>query len=526
MKNLLKIGLTALLLSQVAITSLNAQEVEKIENAFVQTTYKTTKIEGVDIFYREAGSRKNPTLLLLHGFPTSSHMFRDLIPKLSDKYHVIAPDYPGYGNSSMPSVTEFEYTFDHMATIVEKLLRKLSITKYSMYVMDYGAPVGFRIAVANPQKIQSLIIQNGNAYDEGLNNNFWEPIKEYWVDRKAVNKGLDNAWWKNIKAAYKKPNMTNEEALSFLLTAGATKWQYTNGVQDVSKISPDTWNEDQRLDALENLVLNDLENFRTEFFQTIDTAILSSGNISRDSTLKAGEQLQNIILKDNKKQTVKRADVNNLNGEQAWYKNIQVEHPDTGFIYYIQGNEKSFKERAMFLLITQIISTNYYAQIRTDKQLGYIVFATNFNMLEVPGLAFIVQSPNTDGRTLFDETSLFLQQQVEKMKKLSDEDIKQYQSAVVSRLLKKDNTLYQRSSRNWQEIDNLNANFDTKDQLANLVNKLTQEDVQVFFSSLINQKGNSLLIYSSADEQTDKPAHDVLTRLETGATFDYFSNME
>lgn len=248
MKQLAKIGLSALLLSQVALVTLaNAQDNIKTIQVKKQTTYKTVKIEGLNIFYREAGDKNKPTLLLLHGFPTSSHMFRNLIPKLSDKYHVIAPDYPGYGNSSMPSIKEFDYTFDHMAVIIEKLLNKLSIEKYSMYVMDYGAPIGFRIASKNPQNIQSLIIQNGNAYDEGLDNNFWEPIKEYWKDKKAVNKGLDNSWWENVKKAYKKPNMTNEEALSFLLTEGATKWQYTNGVKDLSKISPDTWNEDQRL---------------------------------------------------------------------------------------------------------------------------------------------------------------------------------------------------------------------------------------------------------------------------------------
>jgi len=248
MKKIVKAGLSALLVSQVALTGVaNAQEVEqKIEMA-QQTEFKTEKIAGLDIFYREAGSKDNPTLLLLHGFPTSSHMFRNLIPKLSKKYHVIAPDYPGYGNSSMPSTSEFEYTFDNMSSIVEQLLNKLSIEKYSMYVMDYGAPIGFRLASKNPEQIESLIIQNGNAYDEGLDNNFWEPIKEYWKNRDAVNQGLDNEWWVNVKNAYKKPNMSNKDALSFLLTQGATKWQYTNGVRDVSKISPDAWNEDQRL---------------------------------------------------------------------------------------------------------------------------------------------------------------------------------------------------------------------------------------------------------------------------------------
>ena len=252
MKNTLKMSLIALTLSQLLSVDVALAKVSSSENVQTvvsanQTTYHTEQIEGQSIFYREAGSRNNPTILLLHGFPTSSHMFRDLIPKLSQNYHVIAPDYPGYGNSSMPSVDEFEYTFDHMASIVEQLLMKKSINKYSMYVMDYGAPIGFRIASANPEKIQSLIVQNGNAYNEGLDNNFWEPIKEYWKDKKAVNKGLDNDWWKNIKAAYKQPEMTNEDALRFLLTKGATTWQYTNGVRDTSKISLDAINEDQRL---------------------------------------------------------------------------------------------------------------------------------------------------------------------------------------------------------------------------------------------------------------------------------------
>jgi pimeloyl-ACP methyl ester carboxylesterase len=142
---------------------------------------KTITIDGLDIFYREAGPKTAPTLLLLHGFPTSSHMFRDLIPALADKYHVIAPDYPGFGYSSMPKVNEFDYSFDNLASVVEKFTEKVGLTRYSLYLMDYGAPVGFRIAAKHPERIETLIIQNGNAYDEGINNIFWEPIKEYWI---------------------------------------------------------------------------------------------------------------------------------------------------------------------------------------------------------------------------------------------------------------------------------------------------------------------------------------------------------
>jgi len=189
-----------------------------------QTKFRTAKIDGLDIFYREAGPKNAPTVLLLHGFPTSSQMVRNLIPKLSEKYHVIAPDYPGYGFSSMPKVDEFQYTFDRMADIVEKLLAQKKIDRYSLYLMDYGAPVGFRIAARNPKKVDSLIIQNGNAYEEGLRE-FWKPLKAYWKNK----------------------TKENEKALRGLLTLDATKWQYTHGVRDTSTISPDNWDHVQPL---------------------------------------------------------------------------------------------------------------------------------------------------------------------------------------------------------------------------------------------------------------------------------------
>ena len=189
-----------------------------------QVTYHTKKVHGVEVFYREAGPKDAPAIVLLHGFPTSSHMFRDLIPKLADKYHVIAPDYPGYGNSAMPSIDEFEYTFDNMANVVDTLLQELRVQKYSLYLMDYGAPVGFRLATRHPERVESLIIQNGNAYDEGLRE-FWKPLKAYW----------------------KEQTPKNAQALKGLLTIDATKWQYTHGVRNADVISPDTWGHVQPL---------------------------------------------------------------------------------------------------------------------------------------------------------------------------------------------------------------------------------------------------------------------------------------
>jgi pimeloyl-ACP methyl ester carboxylesterase len=237
--------LTPMVASQSSIAQTPSQTAQQPATSAV--SYKTVTIDGLDVFYREAGPKTAPTLLLLHGFPTSSHMFRDLIPALADKYHVIAPDYPGFGYSSMPKVNEFDYSFDNLANVVEKFTKQVGLTKYSLYVMDYGAPIGFRLAAKHPERIESLIIQNGNAYDEGIDNIFWEPIKEYWKDRGAVNKGLDNAFWKNVKIAYNNPNLPNEDALRFVGTLGATKWQYTNGVRNVESISPDTWGHVQPL---------------------------------------------------------------------------------------------------------------------------------------------------------------------------------------------------------------------------------------------------------------------------------------
>jgi len=188
------------------------------------TLYKIVNIDGLEIFYREAGPKDAPALILLHGFPTSSHMYRNLITELSGSYHVIAPDYPGFGYSSMPTVGEFDYTFDNLAVVVDKFINKLGIDKYSLYLQDYGAPVGFRIAVKNPEKVEALIIQNGNAYDEGLRD-FWIPLKAYWKEK----------------------TLTNAEPLKRFLNLDATKWQFTHGVRNVETISPDNWDHVQPL---------------------------------------------------------------------------------------------------------------------------------------------------------------------------------------------------------------------------------------------------------------------------------------
>ncbi|WP_235010887.1 alpha/beta fold hydrolase [Aquimarina sp. AU119] len=205
-------------------------DVHSTKSVYGSTTYKTIEVNGLDIFYREAGSKNKPTILLLHGYPTSSHMFRNLIVQLSNDYHVLAPDYPGYGRSEQPLMSEFDYTFDNMAIIVEGFLEALKVEKFSVYLMDYGAPVGFRIASKYPDRIESLLIQNGNAYEEGITD-FWNPLKKYWNDY----------------------SVENGKALEGFHNIDGLKWQYTNGVKDVSKISPDNWQIDlQHLTRKEN----------------------------------------------------------------------------------------------------------------------------------------------------------------------------------------------------------------------------------------------------------------------------------
>jgi pimeloyl-ACP methyl ester carboxylesterase len=190
----------------------------------VKVHYNTVRIQGIDVFYREAGAKTAPVLLLLHGFPTSSNMFRNLIPRLAQSFRVIAPDYPGYGFSGTPDRKDFKYTFENQTTIVEELTKELKLDSYALYVMDYGAPIGYRLALRHPEKITGIVVQNGNAYDEGLLK-FWDPIKKYWNEA----------------------TQENRLALTFMVSPETTKWQYQNGVADTTLLDPTTWAFDQAL---------------------------------------------------------------------------------------------------------------------------------------------------------------------------------------------------------------------------------------------------------------------------------------
>lgn len=184
-------------------------------------SYKYETVDGVEIFYREAGDPSNPAIVLLHGFPSSSHQYRLLLSELSDDYHVIAPDYPGFGSSGFPSPDDYDYSFDNLAVTVGKFLEQKDIDRFSMYIQDYGAPVGLRIATANPEKVQALIIQNGNAYEEGVDPETWAPVVKLWEG------GRD--------AEYEKTLVTN------VFSVGGLRWQYTHGTRNPDGINPDNW---------------------------------------------------------------------------------------------------------------------------------------------------------------------------------------------------------------------------------------------------------------------------------------------
>jgi pimeloyl-ACP methyl ester carboxylesterase len=190
------------------------------------TTYHQANVNGLKIFYREAGPKSAPAILLLHGFPTSSHMFRDLIPALADRYHVVAPDLPGFGFSDAPDRIQFRYTFENLAKVIDSFIETIGLERYAIYVFDYGAPLGLRLALAHPERITAIVSQNGNAYEEGLSQG-WNPIQKYW----------------------KEPTPENRAALRDFLKPETTKWQYLHGVQDETLVAPETYHLDSALMA-------------------------------------------------------------------------------------------------------------------------------------------------------------------------------------------------------------------------------------------------------------------------------------
>jgi len=187
----------------------------------LKMSFRKIDVDGFNIFYREAGPKDAPALVLLHGFPSASHMFRDLIPQLADRFRVIAPDLPGFGQSDMPDRGKFRYTFDNIARVIDRFIEVIGLGRFAIYVFDYGAPTGFRLATWHPERVTAIISQNGNAYQEGLSDG-WQPIRAYWED----------------------PSQANRDALRTFLAPETTVWQYTHGVLDATAVSPDGYSLD------------------------------------------------------------------------------------------------------------------------------------------------------------------------------------------------------------------------------------------------------------------------------------------
>ena len=190
----------------------------------MSAAYRSASVRGINVFYREAGTPNAPAVLLIHGFPASSHMFRELIPRLAESYHVIAPDLPGFGFSDAPDRSQFRYTFENLATIIAEFTDAIGLHRFAIYVFDYGAPVGFRLALAHPGRITAIISQNGNAYEEGLSEG-WNPIQRYWTE----------------------PTAANRAALRDFLSPAATKWQYVHGVSHEALVAPESYTLDAAL---------------------------------------------------------------------------------------------------------------------------------------------------------------------------------------------------------------------------------------------------------------------------------------
>jgi pimeloyl-ACP methyl ester carboxylesterase len=243
------------------------------------TSHRYATVDGLKILYREAGPKTAPPILLLHGFPTSSHMFRDLIPELASNYLVIAPDFPGFGFSDTPDRTQFPYTFARLSEVIHRFTETLALKRFAIYIFDYGAPVGLRLALAHPEKITAIVSQNGNAYEEGLSQG-WNPIQKYW----------------------KEPTTENRAALRAFLTPETTRYQYVHGVADESLIAPETWTLDAALlarpgnDEIQlDLFLDYASNVTLypkfqEYFRTVRPPILAAWGTNDPFFLPAGAE--------------------------------------------------------------------------------------------------------------------------------------------------------------------------------------------------------------------------------------------
>lgn len=297
-----------------------------------------------------------------------------------------------------------------------------------------------------------------------------------------------------------------KEQLVRSLENAAKKKPYQQTTDEIRKlvIKPQ-WTELEKLAALDNITLNDLSTFRELLLGELEIVTLSSGNISHAGSLNAATIIESWMFGNTTKRTsVKRAKVAQLPSDNSFAQFLKIDHPDTGYTLYIQGDDRSYQEQARFLLLAQLLSSPYYEKMRTENQLGYIVFATNFSFFEVPAIGFIIQSPIASGQQLELETQTFLSSYSQQLSKMPAKEFNQHKAALLSRLFEKDNSLAEKNDRFWREIDRENYSFDTREELAKEINKLTPETFLGFYQALVKSQGKKLLVYSHGNNLQNK----------------------
>ncbi len=297
-----------------------------------------------------------------------------------------------------------------------------------------------------------------------------------------------------------------KEQMTRALENSAKSKPYNQTISEVRKlILRPQWTEKEKLSIIADISMSDLNTFRQKLLTELDIVILSAGNISRASSLNLANIIQSWMLSGNTKTTkVKRGEVANLPLDKSYSQSLDIDHPDTGYTLYLQGADKSYQEQAKFLLFSQVVSSPYYEKIRTENQLGYIVFATNFSLFEVPGVAFIVQSHVAGVRQLETETQEFLNDYEQTLKDMPVKEFNQHKEALLSKLFEKENTLSAKSGRYWREIDRENYAFNTREMLADEINKLTTEKFLTFYHALTHAKGQKLLTFSQGKNSADE----------------------
>ena len=419
----------------------------------------------------------------------------------------------------------------HQATMEspEKLYQSEGFSLWYLYDTSFGTPkstlsINLRSPIANDSPkhailtsiFTSMIQDELNeftypAYLAGLNYDLYSHIRGISIKIGGYSEKQNILLAKILKTT-KTLQLKQErfdiykEQMTRALENKAKSKPYQQTTSEVRKlILRPQWTEKEKLAAITNLSIADLDQFRQRLLAELEVVTLSAGNISRASALNIASVIQSWMLDSNTKKTkVKRGEVARLLSDKSYSQSLDIDHPDTGYTLYVQGSDKSYREQATFLLLSQIISSPYYEKIRTENQLGYIVFATNFSMFEVPGIAFIVQSPNAGSQQLELETQNFLSNYAQKLKVMQAKEFSQHKTALLSRLFEKENTLSAKSGRYWREIDRENYAFNTREMLADEINQLSPKEFIIFYDKLIQSKGQKLLVFSQGENSSNE----------------------